>query len=880
MFLQGGIIMAIKSETETVVKKILPYLERRGFDIVNDLEFEKSISVEDVSPKVFIDILVTLGKKNASFLIEAKKLSKKLTNKDRDQALKYARSKEVDVPFVVVTNGIEIQCYNTKTKQRIRWDGKVLDKIPSKEQLPAVMRKLRANPNEDNIPISNDCSLPYRQGLPLRKLNALFAKGHSTIRKIEKDEENAFADFSKLLFLRLLEEKSDVEKDFPELPYSYRFYELASYPVKNADQVKTAIKSMIGDIVGKTPYGGVLEEPIKIVNPKTYLSLVKDLSSVSFYDCSYDSKGAAFEYYVRATLKGKKLGQYFTPRPLIRIMGALVGENKIINSIIGNTEIKVLDPACGTGGFLVYLMQENLKKLQEKLKKREITNDTYEVAAKKIKGEVFFGSDANAGVAAAAKMNMIIAGDGHSNIKHEDSLAKNATNWNTNHPDCTLIFTNPPFGTSEGESQSDDDRGQFEVKTTKGQYLFLQKMVNATKAGGEICTVIDEGVLNTDSGKELRAFIMQNCYIRAVVSLPSETFKPNKINVKCSLLYLEKRKVLDIDLEDSYPITICKILSLGYTGAGDVIRGFEFEKLRKEIGSNLLEHSSKGIREGYMWKAFDVDSRVVASDLTHRFDYKYWDAEVLAKLEEMRKGENPVIGELNLLDTCRKSSPAAANYVDERDGYAVVVKAGSSISKLGELILEDSDWIEKSLYDEYCENEKQYYKLCKKQIEQEYLDLIEQQSSEQEKNRLQIEMEECIMSIRLKTNIVKKNDIILASTGDGTLGKACVYNKAVPAIADGHVTIIRVDKNVIDPYYLADYLRKGFGGKQIERLYTGSTGLIELTPEQVASIVVDLKESVNEQKQISKELRNCEKKYAKKMEEAEKFLKESESLMN
>ena len=158
--------MAIKSETETVVKKILPYLERRGFDIVNDLEFEKSISVEDVSPKVFIDILVTLGKKNASFLIEAKKLSKKLTNKDRDQALKYARSKEVDVPFVVVTNGIEIQCYNTKTKQRIRWDGKVLDKIPSKEQLPAVMRKLRANPNEDNIPISNDCSLPYRQWLP------------------------------------------------------------------------------------------------------------------------------------------------------------------------------------------------------------------------------------------------------------------------------------------------------------------------------------------------------------------------------------------------------------------------------------------------------------------------------------------------------------------------------------------------------------------------------------------------------------------------------------------------------------------------------------------------------------------------------------------
>lgn len=871
--------MAIKSETETVVKKILPYLERRGYDIVNDLEFEKSISVEEVSSKVFIDILVTLGKKNAFFLIEAKKLSKKLTNKDRDQAIKYATSKEVDVPFVVVTNGMEMQCFNTQTKQRIRWNGQVLDKIPSKEQLPTVIRKLRSNPYENDITISNDNSLPYRQGLPLRKLNALFAKGHSTIRKIEKDEENAFADFSKLLFLRLLEEKADVENDFPELPYSYRFYDLANYPVKNADQVKTAINSMIADIVAKTPYGEVLEEPIRIKNPKTYLNLVKDLSAVSFYDCSYDSKGAAFEYYVRATLKGKKLGQYFTPRPLIRIMAALVGENKIINSVIGNTEIKVLDPACGTGGFLVFLMQENLRKLQEKLKAREITKDTYEDAVKKIKGKVFFGSDANAGVAAAAKMNMIIAGDGHSNIKHEDSLAKSATNWNTNNPDCTLIFTNPPFGTSEGESQSDDDKEQYDVKTTKGQYLFLQKMVNATKPGGEICTVIDEGVLNTDSGRELRKYILQNCYIRAVVSLPSETFKPNKINVKCSLLYLEKRKVADFDLEDSYQITICKLLSLGYSAAGDIIRGFDMERMLKEVGTILLEHSCEGLREGYMWKAFDVESLVIASDLTYRFDYKYWDIEVVNRLEKMLELHNPSIDELNLLETCRKSSPAATNYVDEKDGYAVVIKAGSSISKLGKLVLENSDWIEKSLYDEYCENEKQYYNLCRKQIKQEYTTLMKQQSSKKEVERLQLEMEEHIQAIRLKTNVIRKNDVLLASTGDGTLGKACVYNGYKPAIADGHVTIIRVDKNVIDPYYLADYLRKGFGNKQIERLYTGSTGLIELTPEQVASIVVDVKENLAEQKKMSKELRSCEKKYAKKMEEAEKLLKQSGQLM-
>ena len=96
----------IKSETETVIKKILPYLNRRGYDTVKDFDFETMSTLTDSYSKGFVDILVTLGKKNAAFLIEAKRISKKLTNKDRDQAISYARAKEIRVPFVVVTNGM------------------------------------------------------------------------------------------------------------------------------------------------------------------------------------------------------------------------------------------------------------------------------------------------------------------------------------------------------------------------------------------------------------------------------------------------------------------------------------------------------------------------------------------------------------------------------------------------------------------------------------------------------------------------------------------------------------------------------------------------------------------------------------------------------
>ncbi len=830
--------MAIRTETETVIKRILPYLNRRGYDTIRDLDFETTATIVDSYSKGFVDILVTLGKKKAAFLIEAKRISKKLTSKDRDQAISYARAKEINVPFVVVTNGIDIQCYNTKNKKQILWDGKAIDKIPSKEQLAQVLRNIRANPDETIISISNDESLPYRPSLPLRQLNALFYKGHSTIRKIEKNEEHAFSDFSKLLFLRLLEEKHDSDDSF-ELPYSYRFYELAETPANNADQVKDAIETMIKKIIEKTKYGEVLQEEIHLKNPKSFLSLVKDLSSVSFRDCSVDSKGAAFEYYVRATLKGKKLGQYFTPRELVQVMNALVGDMKITNSLMAGSEIKVLDPACGTGGFLVYLLQDSLEKLQKKLTAREINQATYDHLVKKLKEEVFFGSDANEGVAASAKMNMIIAGDGHTNIKHEDSLSTKAENWRANAPDCNLIITNPPFGTSESDSLSKEDRSQYCVNTTKGQYLFLQKMVASTVAGGEICTVIDEGLLNTGTGSTLRKHILQQCRIKAVINLPSETFRPNKINVRSSILYLERRSTPDIDFEDHYNITFCKLDSLGYAGSGDKIRGFNLPKLLDEISHKVMDSSLGSPRCGYHWIAYDIDATVVGKSDSARFDYKYWDSEVLKKIDQMLADGNPTIKDLNQIPTVRGISPTPDSYVDMDEGHAIVIKAGN-ISKFGTLILDSADWIEKSLFEEYVEKAKRS---------------------------------------GVNLNLVKKGDVLLASTGDGTLGKSCVYDADYPAIADSHVTIIRVNPENVYPYFLADYIRNGFGAVQVNRLYTGATGLIELTSDQVDKLVIELPKTYEEQVQISKKIRTIENKYNKKLADAEKLLSQVQELL-
>ena len=489
------------SETETVIKKILPYLVRRGYNIETDMTFE-SKSADDGINKGYIDILVSIGKKKC-FVIEAKKISKKLDKKDQSQALRYAKAE--GVPFAVLTNGVNVYCFNTETKARITFDGKFNDKLPTKEELPRVLRQFKANKNMGNIVLQNKLSLPYRQGLSLRQLNLLFEKCHNIIRKIEKYEQDAFEDFSKLLFLKLLEEKAENEIGKPNglvLPYSYRFYEMAKKPKVEADQVKTAIEKMISEIKAIHKYSDVLGDGIGLKNPNSYYEIVKVLDTISFIDCSTDVKGAAFEYYVRATLKGKKLGQYFTPRNLVRLMYSIVGEEKIYDTIKNSDtdkQFRILDPACGTAGFLVYMLQRNLSILDAEFAANRLTTERYNTIRERIKEQTFYGADANAAVAAAAKMNMIIAGDGQTNIKHENSLAICASNWDIDHADIDLIMTNPPFGTSEEGSLTDDDMKKFTMSSNKGQVLFLEKMIMATKPCGEIFTVIDQGIINTET---------------------------------------------------------------------------------------------------------------------------------------------------------------------------------------------------------------------------------------------------------------------------------------------------------------------------------------------------------------------------------------------
>jgi type I restriction enzyme M protein len=384
-----------------------------------------------------------------------------------------------------------------------------------------------------------------------------------------------------------------------------------------------------------------------------------------------------------------------------------------------------------------------------------------------------------------------------------------------------LLITNPPFGTSEADSLSSADLKQFPIETTRGQLLFLEKMLLSTKKGsGEVCTVIDEGVLNTESAADLRTWMLQTARLRVVLRLPEVTFKPNKINVRSSVLYFSRHEKEDLDKEASYDVTFVDMKNLGYQGSGDPIRGFDENQLMTELASYFRKPPKDGVAHKAHWSAFRVPINEIYADSTCRFDLKYWEPQARNALHTLAKKKNPTLADLALKPIRRGKSPPAETYVDEADGYALVVKAGTNITKFGELV-ETGDFIEKLNFEEMSDHHLQ------------------------------------------------DGDLLIASTGTGTLGKCCVFRSTKKAIADGHVTVIRLDQKKIFPEYVCDYLRLGFGATQIQRLFTGSTGLIELTPDQVKSIRLELEPSIAKQKMISSALRQIENGYRKALNNAE-----------
>jgi len=265
------------------------------------------------------------------------------------------------------------------------------------------------------------------------------------------------------------------------------------------------------------------------------------IDEIDFSQLDTDVKGDLYEDLLNQIEAAGELGQFLTPRHIIRFMVQMV------NPKIGET---VFDPACGSGGFLLgayewIKLQNSDKKLVSKYNgtKRGPGDKLTKKEWKFLQNETFFGQDVDPEMKRLTLMNFFLHGLEESDIKREDTVAGVEDEEDLRRYD--VVMTNPPFA---GKVDKERIKKSLPVKSTKTQVLFLGCVIDALKPNGRAGIILPEGTLfgtNKDD-KEIRRYLLENCQLQAVVSMPGGVFQPYA-GVKTSVFIFKKKPQPKLD---------------------------------------------------------------------------------------------------------------------------------------------------------------------------------------------------------------------------------------------------------------------------------------------------------------------------------------------
>lgn len=401
-----------------------------------------------------------------------------------------------------------------------------------------------------------------------------FKRCHDYIYANEGMKKTAFWELLNLIFCKIYDEK---RRFIPsEDGKSYRRLFWVGVKEQNSDEGRKAIAERIKGIFNKLKKDNLFSEVFD-GNEQIGLSdrglayIAGELAKYSFLDATVDVKGTAYETIVSNTLK-QEAGQFFTPRNVVKCM---------VQMLDPDVNTRVLDPACGSGGFLVMVLDHVRHKIAANMYpeldthgKRlflEVRYNTSEVneAVRKYAEEYIYGFDFDPDLKKAARMNMVMSGDGHANIFNINSLEypkgskDDIKKINTKFKEggafeqFDMIFTNPPFGSKvevDFDISKEYDLGHNWSKGTNGNFvkgnistsaapeiLFIEQCYNFLKPGGKMAIVLPDGILGNPNTEYVRSWILERFKILASVDLPVETFLP-QVGVQASLLFLQKKK--------------------------------------------------------------------------------------------------------------------------------------------------------------------------------------------------------------------------------------------------------------------------------------------------------------------------------------------------
>ena len=440
-------------------------------------------------------VLYESGTNKPIAVIEAKKPSGDLNNAINQAIDLYANP--LEIPLVFAFNDTFVVTQHAFQNKPLKIDGEELqDFIDQSTALRFV--------NEG----AEILSAPSGLNLTREQLMVTLNKINNFLRKSGLREGfERFSAFAEILFLKLIDEFSltDINKAISSRFMWSKFYQ----KYQNDEQ------ELLDFVSGKvwqelqSIYGDVFSQEFSLKTPQALKGIMDEIHHINFTSTDTDVKGDAFEYFLKTVTNGNKdLGEYFTPRHIVRTMV------KLIKPGYGET---IYDPFCGTGGFLL----EAFKYLNLRIdaSNEEIKNWT--------KTKALFGREMTS-TARIAKMNMILFGDGHTNIQQMDSL-KNPVNEKYN-----IVLSNIPY------SQNSDFGSLYGVDSKNADAICMHHIWRSLKPGGRAAVIVPETFLYEDGIiGSTREMLVRGCKSFDVISLPRGVFMPYT-PTKTNILLFEK----------------------------------------------------------------------------------------------------------------------------------------------------------------------------------------------------------------------------------------------------------------------------------------------------------------------------------------------------
>lgn len=461
-------------------------------------------------------------------------------------------------------------------------------------------------PADDSIGTRDVVSAARMRRADPEMLRTAFRRCHNFIHGNEgMPKDAAFWQFLYLIFAKMHDEKQPADLR--------RFWagSTEQFEEKGRKAIRSRIEPLFEEV--KTQYGSIFRGNEEItLSDRALAFMVSELARYDLGRTDVDAKGAAYQEIVGTNLRGDR-GQYFTPRGAIKLM---------VEMLDPQPSERVMDPACGTGGFLVATLDRLNRKFHAEQNVPLGDESTEEFLSIRQRLSQFaeqnlFGADFDPFLVRAAQMNTVMASNTESQIFNMNSLefpaghlsgvadANRAAKLGT----MDVVLTNPPFGSEipitdpnilrhfqlahiwdRAEDGSFINTGRIQSSMSP-EVLFIERCIQWLKPGGRMGIVLPDGILGNPATEYIRWWIMRHCWVLASVDLPVEVFIVEaNVNILTSLLFFKKKKEVEIKAEDlgkrqDYQVFMAVAEKVGYDRRGATIykRSPDGEELVEQI---------------------------------------------------------------------------------------------------------------------------------------------------------------------------------------------------------------------------------------------------------------------------------------------------------